>query len=174
MPSIFCSPRPLPAPHFEQVENLLFLERLAFVHRLNATAQPWLLQRAQTPMIERLEQRFIESAERPALNVAGTSLSYRQLHALSRAIAQRLQPLLDQHPAPVVVGICLAKCSALYAGILAILGSGAVYLPLEPSHPLQRQQYILSNAGAVLLLHDGQHPLATEMPGLDHQPHRHR
>jgi amino acid adenylation domain-containing protein/thioester reductase-like protein len=89
------------------------------------------------------------------------------LHALSRAIAQRLQPLLDQQPGPVVVAICLPKCSALYAGILAILGSGAVYLPLEPSHPLQRQQYILSNAGAALLLHDGQHPLAAEISGLD-------
>ena len=153
--------------HFEQVQSLLFLERLAFVHTFNATAQPRLLQLAQMPMIERLEQRFVQSAARPALNIDGASLNYRQLHAHSRAIQQRLQPLLDQHQAPVVVGICLPKCSALYAGILAILGSGAVYLPLEPSHPLQRQQYILSNAGAVLLLHDGQHPLATEMPGLD-------
>jgi amino acid adenylation domain-containing protein/thioester reductase-like protein len=118
-------------------------------------------------MIERLEQRFIESAERPALNIDGTSVSYRQLHAHSQAIQQRLLPLLAEHQGPLVVGICLPKCSALYAGILAILGSGAVYLPLEPSHPLQRQQYILSNAGAVLLLHDGQHPLADEMPGLD-------
>ncbi|CAI8864955.1 Peptide transporter [Pseudomonas sp. IT-P100] len=158
---------PVTPVQFEQVESLLFLEHLAFVHRLNATANPGVLQRAQVPMIERLEQRFIESAERPALSIAGMSLSYRQLHAHSRAIAQRLQPLLEQHDKPLVVGICLPKCSALYAGILAILGSGAVYLPLEPSHPLQRQQYILSNAGAVLLLHDGQHPLASEMPSLD-------
>ena len=158
---------PVTPVQFEQVESLFFLEHLAFVHRLNATANPGVLQRAQVPMIERLEQRFIDSAERPALSIAGTFLSYRQLHAHSRAIAQRLQPLLEQHDKPLVVGICLPKCSALYAGILAILGSGAVYLPLEPSHPLQRQQYILSNAGAVLLLHDGQHPLASEMPSLD-------
>ena len=157
---------PIPA-HFEQVESLLLLERLAFVHRLNTTAEPWLLQLGQIPMIERLERRFIQSAERPALNIAGMSLSYRQLHAHSRAIQQRLQPLLDQHQGPLVVGICLPKCSALYAGILAILGCGAVYLPLEPSHPLQRQQYILENAGAVLLLHDGEHPLSETMPGLD-------
>jgi amino acid adenylation domain-containing protein/thioester reductase-like protein len=158
---------PAAPPHFERVENLRFLESLAFTHQLNSTAQPWLLQVAKTPLIERLEQRFILYAERPALSIAGTSLSYRQLHAYSRAIGQRLQPLLDQHQGSVVVGICLPKCAALYAGILAILGSGAVYLPLEPSHPLQRQQYILSNAAAVLLLHDGQHPLALEMPGLD-------
>ncbi|KAF2389002.1 non-ribosomal peptide synthetase [Pseudomonas frederiksbergensis] len=152
---------------FDRVENLLFLEHLAFVHQLNMTAHDGLLQLGQIPMIERLEQRFIQCAERPALNIAGTTLSYRQLHAQSRAIQQRLQPLLDQHQGSLVVGICLPKCSALYAGILAILGSGAVYLPLEPSHPLQRQQYILENAGAVLLLHDGEHHLADQMPGLD-------
>ncbi|MFJ7107175.1 amino acid adenylation domain-containing protein [Pseudomonas sp. NPDC098740] len=152
---------------FEHVENLLYLENLAFFHRLNLTAAPALLELSQIPMIERLEQRFIQCAERPALNIAGTSLSYRHLHTHSRAIQQRLQPLLAQHRGPLVIGICLPKCSALYAGILAILGSGAVYLPLEPSHPLQRQQYILENAGAVLLLHDGEHPLAAQMPGLD-------
>ena len=160
-----CAATP-PVP-FERVETLLFLEQLGFIHRLNDTAHPQLLRLGQMPMIERLQQRFIECAERPALNVAGTALSYRQLHAHSRAIQQRLQPLLDQHQGPLVIGICLPKCSALYAGILAILGSGAVYLPLEPSHPLQRQQYILQNAGAVLLLHDGEHPLADQMPSLD-------
>ncbi|MHC8330611.1 amino acid adenylation domain-containing protein [Pseudomonas sp. LB3P25] len=158
---------PAAPARFEQVENLLYLENLAFFHRLNLTAAPALLALSQIPMIERLEQRFIQCAERPALNIAGTSLSYRHLHAHSRAIQQHLQPLLAQHHGPLVIGICLPKCSALYAGILAILGSGAVYLPLEPSHPLQRQQYILENAGAVLLLHDGEHPLAAQMPGLD-------
>ncbi|MHC8311794.1 amino acid adenylation domain-containing protein [Pseudomonas sp. GT1P32] len=163
----FLLAEPATPVHFERLESLQFLERLAFVHRLNSTADPRLLQLAQVPMIERLEQRFMQSAERPALNLAGTSLSYRQLHAHSRAIQQRLQPMLEQLDGPWVIGICLPKCSALYAGILAILGSGAVYLPLEPSHPLQRQHYILSNAGAVLLLHDGQHPLASEMLSLD-------
>ncbi|MHC8297230.1 amino acid adenylation domain-containing protein [Pseudomonas sp. LB3P58] len=152
---------------FEHVENLLYLENLAFFHQLNLTEAPALLALSQIPMIERLERRFIQCAERPALNIAGSSLSYRHLHAHSRAIQQRLQPLIAQRHGPLVIGICLPKCSALYAGILAILGSGAVYLPLEPSHPLQRQQYILENAGAVFLLHDGEHPLAAQMPGLD-------
>jgi len=163
----FLHAQPAAPAHFERVDTLVWLEHLAFVHQLNVTAQPWLLELGQIPMIERLEQRLLQSAERPALSIDGTTLSYRQLHAHSLAIQQQLQPLLDKHQGPLVVGICLPKCSALYAGILAILGSGAVYLPLEPSHPLQRQQYILSNAGAVLLLHDGQHPLAEDMPGLD-------
>jgi len=155
------------APDFEQVENLLFLDSLAYVHRFNATANPALLQQAQIPVIERLQQSLIEHAERPALHLAEQSISYRQLHDHSRAIQQQLLAMLEAHPQPWVVGICLPKCDALFASILAILGSGAVYLPLEPSHPLQRQQYILENAGAVLLLHDGAHPLSDSMSGLD-------
>jgi len=155
------------APDFEQVETLLFIDSLAYVHRFNATANPALLQQAQIPVIERLQHSLIEHAERPALHLAEQSISYRQLHDHSRAIQQLLLAMLEAHPQPWVVGICLPKCDALFASILAILGSGAVYLPLEPSHPLQRQQYILENAGAVLLLHDGEHPLSGSMPGLD-------
>ncbi|MFJ5235959.1 amino acid adenylation domain-containing protein [Pseudomonas neuropathica] len=155
------------APDFERMENLLFLDSLAYVHRRNDTANPALLEEAQIPVIERLQRSLIHHAERPALHIAEQSISYRQLHAHSRAIQQRLLPLLEQQPKPWVVGICLPKNPALFASILAILGSGAVYLPLEPSHPLQRQQYILQNAGALLLLHDGEHPLSASMAGLD-------
>lgn len=155
------------APDFEQVENLQFLDSLAYVHRFNATANPALLQQAQMPVIERLQQSLIEHAKRPALHLTEQSISYRQLHDHSRAIQQRLLAMLETQPQPWVVGICLPKCDALFASILAVLGSGAVYLPLEPSHPLQRQQYILENAGAVLLLHDGEHPLSGSMPGMD-------
>ncbi|WP_460089411.1 amino acid adenylation domain-containing protein [Pseudomonas sp. S2_E02] len=155
------------APDFERMENLLFLDSLAYVHRRNDTANPALLEEAQIPVIERLQRSLIHHAERPALHIAEQSISYRQLHAHSRAIQQRLLPLLEQQPKPWVVGICLPKSPALFASILAILGSGAVYLPLEPSHPLQRQQYILQNAGALLLLHDGEHSLSASMAGLD-------
>lgn len=155
------------APDFERLEDLLFLDKLAYVHRLNDTANPALLQQAQIPLIKRLQQSLIEHAERPALHLGGQSISYRQLHAHSRAIQQRLLPLLEQYPQPWVVAVCQGKSPALFASILAILGSGAVYLPLEPSHPLQRQQYILENAGAVLLLHDGQQALSESIAGLD-------
>ncbi|MBF6037184.1 non-ribosomal peptide synthetase [Pseudomonas sp. P155] len=155
------------APDFERMENLLFLDSLAYVHRRNDTANPALLEEAQIAVIERLQRSLIHHAERSALHIAEQSISYRQLHAHSRAIQQRLLPLLEQQPKPWVVGICLPKSPALFASILAILGSGAVYLPLEPSHPLQRQQYILQNADALLLLHDGEHPLSASMAGLD-------
>ncbi|MFJ4142067.1 non-ribosomal peptide synthetase [Pseudomonas sp. NPDC089734] len=151
----------------ESQESLHAIDRLLFRHRLNQTAQEHLLTRAQTPLTERLEHSFQAFAERSALSFADRTFSYRELHAQSVAIQRHLLPLIEA-PAPVVIGICLPKSAALYAGILAILRSGAIYLPLDPSQPVQRQQYILENSGAVLLLHDGSHPLAKAgFPALD-------
>lgn len=151
------------ATPIEPVEGLQALDCLVFEHRLNQTAHPALLEVAATPLSIRLAHSLAVFAERPALTLGGQTLSYRQLQAQAVAIQQ---PLLDrlatlrQGQAVPVVGICLPKSAALFAGVLAILGSGAIYLPLDPNQPLQRQQYILENAGAVLLLHDGEHSLA--------------
>ncbi|SDX15356.1 amino acid adenylation domain-containing protein/thioester reductase domain-containing protein [Pseudomonas syringae] len=151
--------------------GLQAVDQLLFEHRLNQTAQPHLRNIAETPISIRLEQALLTFAERPALSVHGHSFSYRELHAHSVAIQRHVLPLLIEHRAadtPPVIGICLPKSVELYAGILAILRCGAVYLPLDPGQPLQRQQYILENAGAMLLLHDGAHPLAAaEFPALN-------
>ena len=156
-------------PHSEWQEGLQKLDRLAFEHRFNHTAQPHLLNIAQQSLIARLDSSFARFADRYALDINGQRIRYDALRAHSVAIQCQMQLLLDpEGDEPPVVGICLSKSPALFAGVLAILGYGAIYLPLDPSQPLQRQQYILENAKAVLLLHDGQHPLAGEcIPGLD-------
>ncbi|MFC6336703.1 amino acid adenylation domain-containing protein [Pseudomonas sp. CCM 7891] len=143
------------------------LESLAYLHRHNRTTDLALLHQAQVPVIDRLEQSLQRFGERTALSIAGASLSYHQLHHLSQAIRQRLEPLLQAGDTPPVVAICLGKSCELYAGILAILGCGAVYLPLEPGHPLQRQQTMLENARASVLLDDGLHPLRERFVSLD-------
>ncbi|NWC94202.1 MULTISPECIES: amino acid adenylation domain-containing protein [unclassified Pseudomonas] len=143
------------------------LASLAYLHRFNQTTDLALQQQAQVPMIERLERSLQTFAERPALNIAGSVLSYRQLHRKSLAIQQHLWPLLEASDTPPVIGVCLAKSLELYASILAVLGCGAVYLPLEPGHPLQRQHAMLENAGAAVLLDDGAHPLRGRFSAVD-------
>ncbi|MDB6142875.1 MAG: non-ribosomal peptide synthetase-related protein [Pseudomonas sp.] len=154
-------------PHSPRQQGLQALEPLAFEHRFNRTTQPHLLALAEIPVVERLDQSLLRFAERKALTIGSKQISYAALHARSLVIQEQVLSLLAEQEEPWVVGICLPKSPALFAGILAILGSGAMYLPLDPSQPTQRQQYILQNAGAVLLLHDGQHPLADQWPTLD-------
>lgn len=147
--------------------GLQALASLAYLHRFNQTADAELWHQAQVPMIERLENSLQTFADRPALNIAGSVLSYRQLHRMSLAIQRRLGPLLRHHDTPPVIGVCLGKSPELYASILAVLAYGAVYLPLEPGHPLQRQQVMLETAGVAVLLDDGKHPLRDGFSALD-------
>ncbi|MCF5548219.1 amino acid adenylation domain-containing protein [Pseudomonas salomonii] len=142
------------------------LDGLAFVHRFNRTDQPALLQAAQVPMIERLQASLHAFAERPALNIAGSVLTYRQLLRRALSIQQRLRPLLEGIETPVV-GVCLEKSVELYASILAVLGCGAVYLPLAPDHPPQRQQAMLESGNAKVLLDNGRHPLREHFTSLN-------
>ncbi|MDY7530202.1 amino acid adenylation domain-containing protein [Pseudomonas sp. Bout1] len=147
--------------------GLQALASLAYLHRFNQTTDLALQQQSQVPMIERLENSLRTFAHRPALNIAGNGLTYQHLHRKSLAIQQRLWPLLGPLDTPPVIGVCLGKSLELYASILAVLGCGAVYLPLEPGHPLQRQQAMLENAGVSVLLDDGKHPLRDGFAAVD-------
>lgn len=148
-------------------QGLQALEALAFEHRFNRTAHPALLQEARVPVIERLQVSLHTFAERPALNIAGRQVSYGQLQAYAVAIQQRLHPLLKAFETPAVIGVQLDKSVELYASILAVLGCGAVYLPLGSEHPPQRHQVMLEGAGARVLLDAGQCPWRDHYISLD-------
>ena len=148
-------------------QGLNGIEALAFLHRLNRTENPTLMQQAQVPVIERLQASLHRFADRSALHIAGAEVTYRQLHSRALAIQQRLRPLLETAQAPWVVGVCLEKSIELYASILAVMGCGAVYLPLNPDRPPLRHQSMLESAGACVLLDSGQHPLRERFIALD-------
>jgi len=153
------------------LSGLQALEPLAFVHRHNQRAMPALLDAAEVPVMRRISDSLQRHAGRPALCVDGVYSDYAQLQVLSLSLQQQMLEIVPfEWPMdrPLVIGLCLGKSATLYAAILAVLGCGAVYLPLDPQHPAERRRYILQNAGAALLLHDGDlSPDDLELPTLD-------
>ena len=143
-----------PVPDLSR-QGMSTLDRLAFEHRHNATAAPSILKAANPSFIQRLADSLSLNAGRPAMLFEGKYLSYAELHALVNAIQERLAPLLRGHGEHPVVAISLQKGFSLYASILAVLGCGAVYLPLDPSHPTERRASILGHAKAQVVLHEG-------------------
>ena len=95
------------------------------------------------------------------------ALVYRQRHpsyAELNAQANRLAHwLLAQGAGPEKrVALCISRCPEMLVGILAILKAGAVYVPVDPAYPKDRQAYLLQDAGCRWLL------TATELlPSLD-------
>lgn len=73
----------------------------------------------------------------PALEVAGETLSYRQLRDLAGVVAERLTAKLNGD-SPRTVGLLAARSVMAYAGYLAILRTGAAVVPLHPDFPAAR------------------------------------
>lgn len=80
----------------------------------------------------------------------GTRLTYRELDARAEQLAGRLTAL-GAGPERVV-GIAVPRTAELIVAVLAVLKSGAAYLPLDPAYPADRLAYIVADARPVVVL----------------------
>ena len=112
---------------------------------------------APVPVPERCVHQAFEywAGKTPdALAVSGpdTAHSYDALNRRANRIAHRLRGLGVARGS--VVAVCVERGAALIAAMLAILKTGAAYLPLDSSYPPQRLSFMLSDSGARLVLSD--------------------
>jgi amino acid adenylation domain-containing protein len=83
--------------------------------------------------------------------VAGSArLTYAELDRQSNQLARELRTRGVENGA--LVGICLERSVDLLVAMLGVLKSGAAYVPIEPTYPPQRQEFMLSDAGSPLLI----------------------
>src|SRR6185369_4294601 len=81
--------------------------------------------------------------------------TYAELDARAGALAQRLRSL---GAAPEsLVAVCLDRGADLVASLVGVLKSGAGYLPVEPGLPDGRLSFMLTDAGASVLLTQPEH-----------------
>lgn len=82
--------------------------------------------------------------------LSSTKLTYAEINSEANRLAYHLLSLgavPDQ-----LVCVCMEKSPALYIAILAVLKTGAGYLPLMPDTPRERFLQILESAGVALCL----------------------
>jgi amino acid adenylation domain-containing protein/thioester reductase-like protein len=98
-----------------------------------------------------LHQLFEERArlipDQIALVYENTKLTYRALNETANRLAHTLknQYLLEPDNR---IGLCLNRDSSLIVAVLAILKTGAAYVPIDPDYPDSRIQYILNDTQA--------------------------
>jgi amino acid adenylation domain-containing protein len=77
-------------------------------------------------------------------------LTYGQLDARANQLAHYL---LGLGVGPeVLVGICVERSLELVVGLLGILKAGGAYVPIDPAYPAERQQYMLTNSQAPVVV----------------------
>jgi tyrocidine synthetase III len=102
-------------------------------------------------IVDLFEEQVSRTPDRIALVFEETQLSYAKLNEEANRIAHYLLADHSIHPdAPVAV--MLDRSAAMIIAILAIMKSGAAYLPIDPDYPAHRIEYILKDSEAEILL----------------------
>lgn len=77
-------------------------------------------------------------------------LTYQDLNRRANQLANLLRKF-GAGP-EVLVGLCVERSIEMIVGLLAILKSGSAYVPLDPTYPKDRIEFLLSNSKVPLLL----------------------
>ena len=129
---------------------------------LDATARQRLLDEfnppafasAFVPVHETVSANAARWPDVPALALGATTLTYAELEARANQLAHFL--LAQGLPPAARVGICLPRDLSYLVAILAVLKSGAAYVPLDPDYPPARLAAMANDADLALLLVDVQ------------------
>ncbi|GAA0856499.1 non-ribosomal peptide synthetase/type I polyketide synthase [Aliiglaciecola litoralis] len=105
---------------------------------------------ADTSLEYLLTAKLSQNNHPKALRCGSDSLSYQQLEQQSASLAKQLQDLGAEPEVPIA--IYMDRSIDMLVAMLAVLRSGACYVPLDPSFPKDRIDYMLRDAEAKLLL----------------------
>ena len=96
------------------------------------------------------EEQVRHKPEAVAVIHGNQRVTYHELNERANAIAATLRQL-GAGPEKLV-GICQERNLELISGILGILKSGAAYVPLDPTYPKDRIDFMLSDSKATVVL----------------------
>jgi amino acid adenylation domain-containing protein/thioester reductase-like protein len=96
------------------------------------------------------EMQVSNSPDKIAVIFADQKLTYEALNTQANQLAHSLQNLGIQPQTRV--GIYVERSLEMLVGLLAILKAGGTYIPLDPLHPLERNNLVLEDAQLQVIL----------------------
>ncbi|HEV2782817.1 MAG TPA: non-ribosomal peptide synthase/polyketide synthase [Actinophytocola sp.] len=129
-----------------RVPSMPAQERRRVLVEWNDTARP--VGDAMLPDL--FEAQAARTPEATALVFDGTPMSYAELNACANRLAHKL---ISEGVGPErYVAITLPRSAELVVALLAVLKTGAAYLPVDPEFPAERIAYMLADARPVSVL----------------------
>ncbi|MGV9668847.1 amino acid adenylation domain-containing protein, partial [Nocardia niigatensis] len=136
-----------PRARVSAVDALLDGERRELA-AVNATDVPELLD--DSTLLTLFDAQVARTPDAPAVHFGRTTLTYAELDARSRRLAQELT--LRGVGAESRVAVAMRRGIDLVVAIYAVLRSGGAYVPVDPDHPAERNEYVLAGSAPVCVL----------------------
>ncbi|TDV34268.1 non-ribosomal peptide synthetase, partial [Actinophytocola oryzae] len=116
------------------------------------------------PVPALFERQVARTPDAVAVEFEDESVGYADLNARANRLAHRL---IASGAAPErVVALAVPRSVRMVVALLAVLKSGAAYLPVDPEYPAERIRYMLADADPVCVL-DAEEPDVSGMPDDD-------
>jgi amino acid adenylation domain-containing protein len=136
-----------PGTPIRAVDVLLPAERHRLLETWNDTATT-----AAGPVPEMVEDQVRRTPDAIAVSFAGGELTYRQLDERADAIAGALAA--QGIGSDAVVAVALPRSPDLVAALLGVLKAGGVYLPVDVAYPVERLEFVLTDAAPTVVITD--------------------
>jgi amino acid adenylation domain-containing protein len=130
-----------------ELSMLTVKERQMLLYDFNSTAVEFPQDRC---VYELFEDQVLKNPDAIAVVIDHDRLTYQQLNERANQLAHYLQSIGVE--SDVNVGLCIERSLEMLVGQLGILKAGGTYVPLDPSYPTERLEYILSDSGIDVLL----------------------
>ena len=134
-----------PGRRISQLELLTTVERRRLLE-WNDTARP--VPDATVPGL--FEQQAARTPHAPAVITAAAELTYGELNARANQLARHLI-ILGAGPEHLVA-VAMPRSAELVVALLAVLKSGAAYVPVDPDYPAARKTFMLTDTEAAITL----------------------
>ncbi len=129
------------------IELLSEIEKNCLLSEFNNTAQNYDL---DSTVLDMFKERVLSTPDAVAVVFGKESLTYE---ALDKRSEQWASCLVDQGVEPgAIVGLLTTRSTEMITGILAIMKSGAAYLPINPDQPLSRTDHMLEECDSSFLV----------------------
>ena len=136
-----------PQQRVSRLQLLSWGERQQLLREWNETAVEY----EATATLGELYERQVERAEQVVAVVSGErEVTYGELNEGANRVARYLREL--GVGAEGRVGLLLERGVELVVGLLGIIKAGAAYVPLDPSYPVVRLEYMLRDAAVSVVL----------------------
>jgi amino acid adenylation domain-containing protein len=136
-----------PAKSIGHLGYLTESEETLLLETWNATGMDYPRERTVVDLVDESARRF---GDRVAVVAQDRCLTYREIEEESNRLAHYL--LGRDVRQGDLIGLCIDRTADMVVALLAILKAGAGYVPLDPTYPAGRIQYILDDAEVKCLL----------------------
>ncbi|MFF7566047.1 amino acid adenylation domain-containing protein [Streptomyces pseudovenezuelae] len=134
-----------PSRRVGEIEALLPGEREHLLERTGTAAAP-----PEDTLPELFARQAARTPDATAVVHDGTRLTYAELDERSNRLAHLLA---DRGAGPErLVALALPRTPDLVVAVLAVLKTGAAYVPIDPEYPAERLSFMLADADPVLLV----------------------